>query len=311
MHPHHLRHWIIGCIAVLVMLLNVRVPSAWGSTSNQPPRPTLAPTSTPTNVPTLPVRPTLAPPTSVPTLPVRPTLAPTDEPTSVPQPTLPPTDQPPLAETSPPAAPAPAANGRIIGTVIDLSTGAPTGGIVVMVGGVAVHSDVNGNYERNALPPGTYPVYLWLPEWRGTPAQAPVAVTLGVDVTVVQHLAFRGPVLDTAINKAQRSTVAATPVPSKPPVSATRATTAVPTVSVPQRPAVRKPANPTAPPVITSRPTARATKPPVVAVGAAPPVAQAPLPTTGTSDQTWWLALLSAGSVMLGTLLLHRVRRRS
>jgi hypothetical protein len=85
----------------------------------------------------------------------------------------------------------PAATGRITGTVIDLTSGAPAPGISVMVGEVTVTSDANGNYDRTGLPPGSYPVALVLAEGQGTPAQEGITIVLAAGATVVQHLFFR------------------------------------------------------------------------------------------------------------------------
>src|SRR5690242_20554293 len=51
---------------------------------------------------------------------------------------------------------APDPTGRITGTVIDLTNGAPAPGITVSVGGSIVTTDTNGNYDRARLPPGNY-----------------------------------------------------------------------------------------------------------------------------------------------------------
>lgn len=84
-----------------------------------------------------------------------------------------------------------AATGRITGTVIDLTTGAPVPGIPVMVGDTTITSDANGNYDRTGLPLGSYSVALVLTETQGTPAQEPIQITLAADAVVVQHLFFR------------------------------------------------------------------------------------------------------------------------
>src|SRR4051812_37211363 len=86
-----------------------------------------------------------------------------------------------------------AATGRITGTVIDLTTGAPAPGVAVTVGDTTVTTDVNGNYDRSGLAAGTYPVALVLTAAQGTPAQEPMVVNLAADATVIQHLSFRSP----------------------------------------------------------------------------------------------------------------------
>lgn len=87
----------------------------------------------------------------------------------------------------------PAAAGRITGTVIDLTSGAPAPGIAVQVGDAVVTTDANGNYDRSGLPAGSYQVALALAAGQGAPEQGPVTVTLAAGETVVQHLAFRSP----------------------------------------------------------------------------------------------------------------------
>ncbi len=104
-----------------------------------------------------------------------------------PSPTTAPTPQPASqgqAESAPPA-------GQITGTVIDQTTGAPVVGVAVVVGGVTVTTDTNGNYALGGLPAGSYNVALALTTEQGTPAQEPLTVELPADATVVQHLALR------------------------------------------------------------------------------------------------------------------------
>jgi LPXTG-motif cell wall-anchored protein len=86
-----------------------------------------------------------------------------------------------------------AASGRITGTVIDLTTGAPVPGVAVTVGDTTVTTDANGNYDRSGLAAGSYPVALALAAGQGMPAQGPIVVNLAADATVVQHLSFRSP----------------------------------------------------------------------------------------------------------------------
>jgi hypothetical protein len=83
------------------------------------------------------------------------------------------------------------ATGRITGTVIDGTTGAPAPGIAVVVGDVSVKTDQNGNYDRNGLTSGTYLIRLDLQPSQGTPEQGLLQVDLANGATVVQHLAFR------------------------------------------------------------------------------------------------------------------------
>lgn len=96
--------------------------------------------------------------------------------------------------------------GRITGTVIDSTTGAPAPGVTVSVGDVAVVSDANGNYDRSGLAAGAYPVSLVLSAAQGVAEQGVITVTLADGATVVQHLRFRSPVAATP--------VAATPAPA-------------------------------------------------------------------------------------------------
>lgn len=84
----------------------------------------------------------------------------------------------------------PVSHGRITGTVINQSTGAPAPGIAVDVGGRVVYSDRHGNYERNLLPAGDYTVALVVAPEYGIPAQDPLTLTVEEESTVVQHLFF-------------------------------------------------------------------------------------------------------------------------
>jgi hypothetical protein len=102
------------------------------------------------------------------------------------------------------------ANGRITGTVIDLTTGAPAPGVAVTVGDTTVTTDANGNYDRSGLAAGDYQVALALAAGQGTPAQAPIVVALAADATVIQHLSFRSPP-PAALAPTSAPTPAATP----------------------------------------------------------------------------------------------------
>jgi hypothetical protein len=115
-------------------------------------------------------------------------------PRPTPRPTAVPTAQPKGGNDSP----TPQPSGRITGTVIDLTTGAPAPGITVVVGDVTVSTDANGNYDRTGLPAGSYSVALMLAEGQGAPAQGPITVVLAADATVVQHLFFRSLLAATA-----------------------------------------------------------------------------------------------------------------
>jgi hypothetical protein len=107
-----------------------------------------------------------------------------------PRPTLtpvPPTRVRDSDDSSPTAVPA----GRITGTVIDQTTGAPAPNIAVAVGDKTVVTDANGNYDRSGLPAGDYIVALAAEQ--GLSAQEPVVIVLASGATVVQHLVFRSP----------------------------------------------------------------------------------------------------------------------
>jgi hypothetical protein len=124
-----------------------------------------------------------------------------------PRPTLtpvPPTRERQSDQARPTAAPA----GRITGTVIDLTTGAPAPNVAVAVGDQTVLADANGNYDRSGLPAGSYTVALILAPEQGMPAQEPVVVALAEGATVVQHLSFHSP-----------PPAAPTPTPAAPPAA--------------------------------------------------------------------------------------------
>lgn len=131
--------------------------------------------------------------------PPRPTIQPTATPASTPRPRDDSGDD------------EPALPGRITGTVIDLTTGAPAPGIAVLIGDIRVVSDSSGNYDRNGLPAGSYTVALALVNGQGTPAQGPIVVALNAGATVVQHLSFSSPLPATAMPAAPTATPAATP----------------------------------------------------------------------------------------------------
>jgi hypothetical protein len=111
-----------------------------------------------------------------------------------PRPTLTPVPPTPARHSdgsSPTAVPA----GRITGTVIDQTTGAPAPNIVVAVGDQTRLTDANGNYDRSGLPAGDYSVALRLAPEQGVAGQQPIVVTLVSGATIVQHLVFRGSLL--------------------------------------------------------------------------------------------------------------------
>lgn len=110
------------------------------------------------------------------------------------------------------AIPTPLPAGRITGTVIDQSTGAPVAGVEVIVGGVVVRTNADGNYERTGLLPGTYTVNLSLSPGQGTALQAPQTVVLEQNGTAVVHL-YYAPVQPTATPVPPTSVPFATPTP--------------------------------------------------------------------------------------------------
>lgn len=111
----------------------------------------------------------------------------------------------------------PAPLGRITGTVIETTSGAPAPGVAVKVGDEVVTTDANGNYDRNGLPAGDYIVELALGADQGTPAQRAITVALGEGQTVVQHLSFSRPA---AVTAAPTAAPTATPViPSRLPTT--------------------------------------------------------------------------------------------
>jgi hypothetical protein len=188
MTQHHIRALLVRIIIFVMIgsaLLLAVAPRTLAQTP--PPRPTLEPTSTPTATPIA---------------------------TTIPTPTPIPTDS---TEPKPTAIP----GSRIIGTVIDLTTNAPAPGISVAVGDAQVTTDANGNYERGGLSAGSYQVALVLTAAQGTPAQGPITIELANNQTVVQHLAFRSPVVPTATptsapTAAPTSTPTAAPAPPTP-----------------------------------------------------------------------------------------------
>lgn len=91
------------------------------------------------------------------------------------------------------------ATGRLTGTIIDATTGAPMPGVTVRVGEMTVTSDANGNYDH-WLPVGNYTVGLMLTSQQGVDLQGPQAVTVRAGDTTVQHLYFRSQAAPTATN---------------------------------------------------------------------------------------------------------------
>lgn len=90
------------------------------------------------------------------------------------------------------------AYGRLTGTIIDATTGAPAPGITLDINGTLVTSDANGNYDT-WLPQGTYTVNLRLASEQGTPLQGPQAVEVRAEDTTIQHLYFSSPAAPTEV----------------------------------------------------------------------------------------------------------------
>ena len=112
------------------------------------------------------------------TLPPRPTDVPVT-------PTLTATPKP-KRKTHPTAVP----TGRIAGTVIDQSTGAPVPGVNVSLNDTLLTTDSNGNYDLSALPADSYVVTLLPAAGFGAPALPPIVLELADGGTVIQHLFF-------------------------------------------------------------------------------------------------------------------------
>ncbi|GAB4212588.1 MAG: hypothetical protein OHK0022_48630 [Roseiflexaceae bacterium] len=122
-----------------------------------------------------------------------------------PRPTLPPVnDSEPTAEPE---------AGRITGTVIEQTSGAPAAGINVSVGDVIVSSDANGNYDR-WVSPGVYTVTLSLRPDQGEALQGPKRVEVVSAGRTVQHLAFRAFQATAVPTSAPGATAAPAPTPT-------------------------------------------------------------------------------------------------
>lgn len=186
-----------GAASALAITLMLSVPSAQGAPAHmllaQPsPRPTLVPTATPQAT----ALPTALPPTARPA-------------------------QPAKEEKSEPAP----QTGRITGTIIDLTTGAPVPNVKIDLGGVLAVSDVSGNYDM-WLPSGSYEVGLMLSDDQGIAAQAVQAVEIAPSGTTVLHLSFRSPTAPTAA-PAPEATAAPTAAPTEAPTAEVLAKPAV------------------------------------------------------------------------------------
>lgn len=133
-----------------------------------------------------------------------------------PSPRPPVTGPPPVVEDDDDGAdPTPVPAGRIAGTVIDLTTGAPQPGVEVNVNGTIVVTDENGNYELTSLPSGYYVVMLMLDPAAGRPAQLPLQIAVGQGDNVIVHLFYNSPATSTT-----PAAVAEQPAPPLAPVTA-------------------------------------------------------------------------------------------
>ncbi|MCX7789653.1 MAG: hypothetical protein N2378_03355 [Chloroflexaceae bacterium] len=138
-------------------------------------------------------------------------------------PALQPSPRPPLEPTAPAEgglpAPTPVPYGRVTGTIIDLRTGAPAPGKLVVIGDSTVVSDANGNYDRWVVS-GSYNLNLRLRDGEGQVAQPPQEIVVGNGDTVVVHLFFtsEAPVAPAAPESA--ATVAPTATVAPPPAEA-------------------------------------------------------------------------------------------
>ena len=103
------------------------------------------------------------------------------------------------------------AAGRITGTIIDVTTGAPTPGVQVSIGGTIVTSDANGNYDL-WVPVGAYNIALALNPEQGAPDQGVQIVDIVAGQTTVLHLNFHTPQAPSATPAAPTATA----VPVKP-----------------------------------------------------------------------------------------------
>jgi LPXTG-motif cell wall-anchored protein len=107
------------------------------------------------------------------------------------------------------------AEGRITGTIINLTTGAPVPGVQVKIGDAVVFSDANGNYDLWVLP-GPYSVELALSPEQGLPDQDQQIVDIMANQTTVLHLNFHTLPAPSATPAAPKAT--ATPVKHATPV---------------------------------------------------------------------------------------------
>jgi hypothetical protein len=136
-------------------------------------------------------------------------------------PLLAPSPRPTLAPTARPRGDSNPGDGmgRITGTIIDLTTGAPAAGVKVNIGGVVVSSDANGNYDL-WVAAGPYSVALVLDAGQGEAAQGQQMVDLAAGATVIVHLSFRSPPVATPIAANSAPAVPVEPTAAPAPVAA-------------------------------------------------------------------------------------------
>ncbi|MEN9934007.1 MAG: hypothetical protein RLZZ387_586 [Chloroflexota bacterium] len=84
--------------------------------------------------------------------------------------------------------------GRVTGTVINVTTGAPVAGVQVIVGGELVTTDANGNYDH-WMPIGSYVLQVVPDPSLGQAAQPALTVVVRAREVTVQHLGMQGAVV--------------------------------------------------------------------------------------------------------------------
>ncbi len=204
--------------------------------------------------------------------------------------------------------PTPIPSGRITGTVIDQSTGAPAPDVEVSVGGVIVRTDANGNYERTRLRPGTYKVKLWLSPDEGTPLQEPqMVVLIGQTANVVVHLFFTPVGAPVPTPTAVPAGASQLPAPDQSVEAGSARYTAA--EAVPEAPVAQ------AAQAASDAPAARSSRTASEAAAVqANEVARVPsrLPNTGTGNQgelIWLWLMLGTGMLIAGALLQMKTSR--
>lgn len=121
------------------------------------------------------------------------------------------------------------AMGHVTGTVIDLTSGAPQAGVMVLVGDQLVTTDSNGNYDR-WVEVGSYPLQLMLRAGQGNPAQGVYTVQVSPEASTVQHLAL---VLPLPAAADVPTPLPATALPATPIPATALPATAIPATAIP------------------------------------------------------------------------------